>query len=236
MLGRRAFADGRLPFGIEHLHPLALADRIVAEHRHAVPRQQDADPLIGLGRLAVGAVAARDQDAGKRRLAVGKVERRRDVMARAGSRRSPARRGNPDTERVPIDRGFSGVRGGRSPSDWRKKVFNALCRCAICSGVVVEATSRRRRARSSEASFLRNSSSMAERDGDGFAAVSCPGGPASRPREQASTSRQSCSSRELHRGRRGCDRCGSSSVPGPGHPGDGTTRRAASPVTANSAP
>ena len=39
---------------VEQLQPLALADRVVAEHRQAVLGHQDAGALIRLGRLAVG--------------------------------------------------------------------------------------------------------------------------------------------------------------------------------------
>ena len=69
-----------LPLRIEQLEPLALADRVVAEHGHAVLGQQDARPADSLVRLAVVAVAARHEHAGKRRLAVGEIEIRRDVV------------------------------------------------------------------------------------------------------------------------------------------------------------
>ena len=53
-----------LPCASSSWIPLALADRVVAEHGHPVLGQQDARPLILLVRLAVVAVAARQSTPG----------------------------------------------------------------------------------------------------------------------------------------------------------------------------
>ena len=65
---------------IEQLQAFALADRVVAEDGEAVLGHEDAGSLIRLGRLAVVAVAARDEDAGEGALAGGDVEIGGDVM------------------------------------------------------------------------------------------------------------------------------------------------------------
>ncbi len=64
MLGGRSLADRRPALRVQHLDPLALADRVVTENRHAVLRQQETDPLIRGFRLAARRVAARNQHAG----------------------------------------------------------------------------------------------------------------------------------------------------------------------------
>ncbi len=77
-----AALDGGLELVDEELPAFALADRVVAQGRHAVLRQRDAHALIRLGRLAVVAVAARQEHARERALAVGQVQVRGDVMVR----------------------------------------------------------------------------------------------------------------------------------------------------------
>ncbi len=54
-----------LPDESEKLESLALADRVVTEHGHAVLRQQNAHSLICFGGLAVVAMAAGNEHAGK---------------------------------------------------------------------------------------------------------------------------------------------------------------------------
>ena len=60
----------------------ALADRVVAEDGQPVLGHQDADALIRFAGLARRLVSARDEHAGKRRLALGDVEHRGDMMSR----------------------------------------------------------------------------------------------------------------------------------------------------------
>ena len=72
VLGRAP--DHGLAPRVQHLKSLALADRVIAQHRHAVLGQQDADALIGLVGLAVVAVAARKQHARERPLPVRQVQ------------------------------------------------------------------------------------------------------------------------------------------------------------------
>ncbi len=78
----RGAGDDRLAAAVEDLHALALADGVVAEGRDAVGGQQHARALIGCVRLAVGAVAARQQHAGERPLARRQIQQCRDVMVR----------------------------------------------------------------------------------------------------------------------------------------------------------
>ena len=78
MLGRSS--HDRLTLAIEHLKSLTLADRVVTENGHAVFREQDAGALIAFVRLAVVAMSAGQEHAGKRRFSFGDVKIRRDMM------------------------------------------------------------------------------------------------------------------------------------------------------------
>ena len=73
-------SNDRLPVPIEHLVTLALADRVVTKHRHAVPGEQNACALIAFVGLAVVTVAARHEHSGERRLSFGDIEIGRDVV------------------------------------------------------------------------------------------------------------------------------------------------------------
>ena len=143
VLGGDPSRDGRLALLVEHLHPLALADRVVAEGGHSVPGEQDADLLVRVAGLAVGRVPARNEHPRERRLAVGQVERRRDVMPgpaleddplHAVARILPAA-DDPRIERRPLR---------QVPQRLEEELLQFLLPLAICSGVLIAATSARR--------------------------------------------------------------------------------------------
>ena len=73
-------ANDRLALVIEHLEPFPLADRVIAQDGHAVFRQQDACALIGIVRLGIVAVPARQEHARKGMRAFRNVKVRRYMV------------------------------------------------------------------------------------------------------------------------------------------------------------
>src|SRR6478609_8893036 len=75
-------AELRLTIGSENLRSLSLTDRVIAQGRQAMFGKCDPEPLIVVSSFARPAVAARHQNGGIRRRAIGEIERCGDMMLR----------------------------------------------------------------------------------------------------------------------------------------------------------